>query len=169
MTRQVNVEPPAICYSLAEKYQALKYFRLDYAGISQEMLLFQIKAILAAGFPCGFGVTLYSSAYKPITLEQGLIPYPNVDVDKQIGGHAFVAVGYDNYRKIPHADPKKPPSQGAFLVRNSQGTEWGLKGYAWLPYDYVMAEWLKSTTLGLAASQDLGGSGKSPTEKPGSR
>jgi C1A family cysteine protease len=178
---KVNVEPPAICYSLAEKYQALKYFRLDYAGISQEMLLFQIKAILAAGFPCGFGVTLYSSAYKPITLEQGLIPYPNVDVDKQIGGHAFVAVGYDNYRKIPHADPKKPPSQGAFLVRNSQGTEWGLKGYAWLPYDYVMegltgdwwsllkAEWLKSTTLGLAASQDLGGSGKSPTEKPGSR
>jgi C1A family cysteine protease len=175
---KVNVEPPAICYSLAEKYQALKYFRLDYAGISQEMLLFQIKAILAAGFPCGFGVTLYSSAYKPITLEQGLIPYPNVDVDKQIGGHAFVAVGYDNYRKIPHADPKKPLSQGAFLVRNSQGTEWGLKGYAWLPYDYVMegltgdwwsllkAEWLKSTTLGLAASHDLAG-GKPPTTKPG--
>jgi C1A family cysteine protease len=176
---KVNVEPSAICYALAEKYQALKYFRLDYAGISQEMLLFQIKAVLAAGFPCGFGVTLYSSAYKPATLEQGLIPYPNVNVDKQVGGHAFVAVGYDNYRVIPHADPKKAPSQGALLIRNSQGTEWGIKGYAWLPYDYVMegltadwwslltAEWLKSTTLGLAAIQDLGGSGKSPTVRPG--
>jgi C1A family cysteine protease len=175
---KVNVEPSAICYSLAEKYQALKYFRLDYAGISQEMLLFQIKAVLAAGFPCGFGVTLYSSAYKSATLKQGIIPYPNVNLDKQIGGHAFVAVGYDNYRVIPHADPQKPSSQGAFLIRNSQGTEWGIKGYAWLPYDYVMegltadwwsllkAEWLKSTTLGLAAIQSPGDPIESPTEKP---
>ena len=32
---KVNEEPPAYCYAYAQNYQALKYFLLDYAGISK--------------------------------------------------------------------------------------------------------------------------------------
>ena len=44
--------------------------------------------------------------------------------EKQVGGHAVVAVGYDN------------PSQ-RFIVRNSWGRSWGQKGYFTMPYGYV--------------------------------
>ena len=28
-------------------------------------------------------------------------------------------------------------SKSQFFVRNSWGTDWGVKGYAWFPYDYI--------------------------------
>jgi C1A family cysteine protease len=134
---QLDEEPPPFCYSYAQSYQTLKYFRLDYAGISREALLLQIKAMLAAGFPAMFGFTIYSSAYREEHITLGHIPFPNSRQDEVIGGHAVVAVGYNDYKIINGADSTMF-SQGAFLIRNSWGTEWGEKGYGWLPYDYVL-------------------------------
>jgi C1A family cysteine protease len=48
------------------------------------------------------------------------------------GGHAIVAVGYDDNLVIGK-------DKGALLIRNSWGTGWGLSGYAWLNYKYVTA------------------------------
>ncbi len=45
-------------------------------------------------------------------------------------GHAVVAVGYDDGKKIGK-------DKGALLIRKSWGTEWGEKGYGWLPYSYL--------------------------------
>lgn len=135
---KVNEEPPAFCYSFAEAYKALRYFRLDYAGISKETLLLQIKAVLSAGFPCMFGFTLYTSAERAENASQGAIPFPAHKKDKVVGGHAVVAVGYDDYKEIYRTD-RDAPSIGALLIRNSLGANWGCKGYGWLPYDYVLA------------------------------
>ena len=41
-----------------------------------------------------------------------------------IGGHAVVGVGYDDAKQW-------------FIVRNSWGAGWGMKGYFTLPYAYV--------------------------------
>lgn len=160
---KVNEEPPPFCYSYAQNYQALKYFRLDYAGISSEALLFQIKAVLSSGFPCMFGFTIYSSAYEDTNTQQGWIPFPDAKRDKVKGGHAVVAVGYDDYQVVPRAD-RAGYTLGAFLIRNCWGKEWGKGGYGWLPYDYVQqgltydwwsllkAEWFEADLLGAGAN-----------------
>jgi C1A family cysteine protease len=49
------------------------------------------------------------------------MPGPN---EQTIGGHAVLAVGYDD-------------SQNWFIIRNSWGTGWGMQGYFTLPYDYL--------------------------------
>ncbi len=135
---KVDEEPPPYCYAYAQNYKTLKYFLLDYAGITTESLLFQVKAVLAAGFPCIFGLTLYTSVYKETNYKKGHIPYPDTNKDKVVGGHTAVVVGYDDYKFIPCAD-RQHYSRGAFLIRNSWGTEWGVNGYGWLPYDYILA------------------------------
>ena len=161
-------EPTTFCYSFAQNYQALKYFRLDYAGIAEDALLIQIKAVLLAGFPCMFGFTLYTSIHDEANVEKGYIPYPS-KLDKMEGGHAVVAVGYDDNRIIPNADGKR--SKGAVLIRNSWGTDWGNGGYGWLPYDYILAgltadwwsllksEWFESGKFGIGASHWKSGMG----------
>jgi C1A family cysteine protease len=44
--------------------------------------------------------------------------------EKTLGGHAVMAVGYDDASK-------------RFLVRNSWGADWGLQGYFTMPYSYL--------------------------------
>lgn len=114
-------EPQAFDYAMAHNFQAMKYFRLDSNGISGQMLLDHIKWMLAAGLPCMFGFTVYSSLTN-----DGWIPFPNKN-DTLQGGHAIVAVGYNDTM-----------GGGALKIRNSWGTSWGHDGYGWLPYDYVL-------------------------------
>ncbi|MBD2495393.1 C1 family peptidase [Nostoc sp. FACHB-280] len=171
---KVDDEPPPYCYAYAQNYKTLKYFLLDYAGITTESLLFQVKAVLAAGFPCIFGLTLYTSAYEETNSKKGYIPYPDPHKDKVVGGHTAVVVGYDDYKFIQCAD-RTHYSRGAFLIRNSWGTEWGRNGYGWLPYDYVLAgltsawwsllkaEWFDESNFGSARK---GGEG-AYSDKPG--
>ena len=165
---KVDDEPLPYCYAYAQNYKILKYFLLDYPGIPTENLLFQIKAVIAAGFPCIFGFTIYTSAYENSNSEKGHIPYPEREKDKVVGAHTVVAVGYDDDKLIQCADRKKY-SKGAFLIRNSWGSEWGEEGYGWLPYDYVLAgltsawwsllnsEWFDEDNFGSAATGGQGG------------
>jgi C1A family cysteine protease len=125
-----DVEPTAFCYSFAKEYQAMQYYRLDPPGTPAIVLLQRIKTNLSAKLPSMFGFTIFSSHVEAAS--NGEFPYP-VEGDKRVGGHAVVAAGYDDDRRI-----KGAPNQGALLVRNSWGTGWGDAGYGWLPYDYVL-------------------------------
>ncbi|MFM7448088.1 MAG: peptidoglycan-binding protein [Leptolyngbyaceae cyanobacterium] len=162
----VDEAPPALCYSYAQNYQTLKYFRLDRADLSPRNLLLKVKAVLAAGFPCMFGFTTYTSIYNEDNIEQGFIPFPDKERERVVGGHSVVAVGYNDHKRLPYPDGTDRP--GALLIRNSWGREWGLGGYGWLPYDYVLkgltgdwwsllkAEWFGQGYFGLEA-RDPGG------------
>jgi len=44
--------------------------------------------------------------------------------ERMIGGHAVMAIGYDQSKKC-------------LLVRNSWGADWGLGGYFTLPFAYL--------------------------------
>jgi len=131
----IDKEPPAFCYAFAQNYQAISYFRLDSPGITPAELVRQIKVNLAAGLPAMFGFTVYSSFSQ--AAGTGKIPCP-ADGEKTAGGHAVMAVGYDDAMKIENSGPKGPESKGAFIIRNSWGTGWGADGYGWLPYEYVL-------------------------------
>lgn len=126
-------EPPAFCYALAQSFQAVKYLRLDPPGTKPDAALPQIKSFLASGLPTMFGFTVYSSIRQAD--DDGKIPLPS-EGEKVEGGHAIVAVGYDDSTTIKNTT-KGVTSKGAFKIRNSWGTSWGDRGYGWLPYDYV--------------------------------
>lgn len=130
-------EPSAFCYSFAQSFQAITYYRLDPPGTTTTDLLNRIKANLAGGLPSMFGFTVFSSYKQAETSNpKGQIPFPTIG-ERIVGGHAVVAVGYDNKMKIQNTTPGSNPTTGALLIRNSWGTDWGTGGYGWLPYDYV--------------------------------
>ena len=128
-------EPSAFCYAYAQNYQAISYYRLDRRVTPREQLLRRVKRFLAAGLPSMFGFTVYSSYTQARTT--GKIPYPS-DGEVRVGGHAVVAVGYDDNMEIENTNVDLPSkTTGALLIRNSWGTRWGNEGYGWLPYKYV--------------------------------
>jgi C1A family cysteine protease len=86
-----------------------------------------LKICLSQGHPFVFGFMVYSSFESNTVSNTGIVPMPKRN-EKILGGHAVLAVGYDDNQK-------------RFLVRNSWGTDWGLpgdlRGYFTIPYDYL--------------------------------
>ncbi|MCE5344966.1 MAG: hypothetical protein LLG13_01595 [Bacteroidales bacterium] len=137
-------EPDAFVYSVANNYEALKYFSHDpqavgtdrRRSVSRAEVLESLKKYLEAGIPSMFGFWGFPSFDN--TNVPGGIPYP-CEGESAEWGHAVVAVGYDDEKKIKNLKCKKE-TKGALLIRNSWGDSWGEKGYGWLPYDYVLNE-----------------------------
>jgi C1A family cysteine protease len=109
-------KPPAKAYKDAASDRAVSYQRLVQA-------LSQMKGCLAAGYPFVFGFTVYESFESPAVARSGHASLPG-SAEKVIGGHAVMGVGYSDARQW-------------FLVRNSWGSSWGMKGYFTLPYAYI--------------------------------
>ena len=78
---------------------------------------------LAEGYPFVFGFTVYESFESQKVARTGIANMP-AKKERTIGGHAVMAVGFDQ-------------SEKRFLVRNSWGAKWGKDGYFTMPYEYV--------------------------------
>jgi len=83
----------------------------------------QIKQSLAAGNPVILGMSVFASFEGQDIAKTGMMPMP-LDGEKFLGGHAVMAVGYDE------------PSQ-RLIIRNSWGREWGVDGHFCMPYEFV--------------------------------
>jgi C1A family cysteine protease len=108
-------KPPAPCFKEATNHQVTSYHRI--------LSLQQMKQCLAEGYPFVFGFSVYDGFESPAVAKTGKLNLPKPG-EKQLGGHAVCAVGYDDSAK-------------RVLVRNSWGTDWGVKGYFTMPYDYI--------------------------------
>jgi C1A family cysteine protease len=118
---QFASRPPDTCYAEARHVRALHYRRLNHS-------LDSLKGCLAEGYPFVFGITVYESFESPQVKQTGAVVMPEKH-ESVIGGHAMMAVGYDDARQ-------------ALIVRNSWGPNWGDQGYCYLPYDYLIARGL---------------------------
>jgi C1A family cysteine protease len=152
-------EPGAFCYAFASNFQSLQYYRHDPPGTNPAALLESIKSSLAAGLPSMFGFTVYNSIAQ--ASGSGAIPFP-VGGETVEGGHAVVAAGYDDNKRIRNTSTGGITTTGAIRIRNSWGTGWGQSGYGWLPYEYILRglavdwwslvkmEWIDTGQFGLA-------------------
>lgn len=109
-------KPPAQVYE-----DALKNKVTSYQRVPQDLA--HIKGSLAQGYPVVFGFTVYSSFESQQVASTGVVPMPAAG-EQVLGGHAVVAVGYDD-------------SASRFIVRNSWGTAWGMDGFFTMPYEYL--------------------------------
>jgi C1A family cysteine protease len=109
-------KPPASCYQSALANQALAYQRVPQT-------LNQMRGCLAHGSPFVFGFTVYESFEGPDVAKTGVVALPAAG-ESVLGGHAVLAVGYDD-------------ATARFTVRNSWGPDWGLGGYFTMPYAYL--------------------------------
>ena len=116
-------KPSKQAYDDGAKHKSILYQRVTQT-------LPQLKGCLAAGFPFVFGFVVYESFESQEVASSGEGQMPKAG-EKQLGGHAVLAVGYDE-------------DQQRFIIRNSWGPNWGLKGYFTLPYPYLLQDTLSS-------------------------
>jgi C1A family cysteine protease len=88
-------------------------------------LLTTIKNLLASGLSSMFGFTVFNSYTQGNTT--GKVPFP-VGADQQVGGHAVIAVGYDDVMHMKNTGPGADETVGALLIRNSCSTGWAAAG-----------------------------------------
>jgi C1A family cysteine protease len=115
--------PSQKCFTDAKKYKALTYQRL----IQDQNTM---KGCLAEGFPFVYGFTVYESMMSSAVAKTGMVPMPGMK-EKVLGGHAILAVGFDDSKQL-------------FKFRNSWGTSWGDGGYGYMPYAYLTDDNLAS-------------------------
>lgn len=79
---------------------------------------------ITAGYPVIVGFSVYSSFESASVARTGVMPYPDTSREKLLGGHAVLIVGYDK-------------TNSTFIVRNSWGTNWGDRGYFYMPFRVI--------------------------------
>lgn len=119
-TSEFAQKPHLSCYQDALKHQVQSYHRVSRN-------LDQFKGCLAEGYPFVFGFTVYSAFESKKTAQTGVLNMPDKKREQVVGGHAVLAVGYDDKSKC-------------FTARNSWGEDWGKDGYFTMPYSYLLEE-----------------------------
>jgi C1A family cysteine protease len=97
---------------------------LEVCRVQQQ--LDDVKTYVLTGLPVVFGCIVFQSFESPEVAQTGMVPVPKFR-EPALGGHCMAIVGFDDTVK-----------GGSFIVRNSWGTSWGLAGYCYIPYAYLM-------------------------------
>jgi len=84
-----------------------------------------MKQSIIDGLPFVFGISIYESFESINVKNTGYVPMPDTSNEKLLGGHAVMAVMFDDDKKVVGC-------------RNSWGSDWGDKGHFYLPYDYIL-------------------------------
>ena len=126
-------KPPSPAFKAAKTKLVTLYQRLIQDANT-------MRGCLASGYPFVFGFTVYESFESDEVAKTGIVPLPGSS-EKVVGGHAVMALGYDDTAR-------------EFIVRNSWGDSWGQKGYFRIPYAYLTSTSLASDFWTVRAVED---------------
>lgn len=112
----VDSQPTTDCYTKAQNFKGLQIAQVGWGDGVRQMLANNLPVCIAMRTAPGD----FARARESGKLE----PPANGQWEQAGGGHAMLAVGYDDHRN-------------AWLVRNSWGAGWGNGGYVWIDYDYL--------------------------------
>jgi C1A family cysteine protease len=118
-----RIEAPKNVYTSAVQGRISNYARVNQTTQDIQLTLANGNAVL-------FGFSIYQSFQSQAVADSGIVPMPRHH-ERLLGGHAVVAVGYDNATQ-------------RFKVRNSWGPDWGQGGYFTIPYAYLLNQNLSS-------------------------
>ena len=121
---RLRKRPSKEAFDRAATRKIVEYHRIARGTAKRGAFLKHLKQCLADGCPFLFGFMLYKSFETKEVKRTGIMPLPDWRRERPLGGHAVMAVGYDDRRM-------------SVLVRNSWGPQWGLSGYFWMPYGLI--------------------------------
>lgn len=116
--KKFTVRPTDECYADALARTITSYQSLETID--------EVLQALNSNKPVVIGLTVYDS-FNLVSKSNPVIHAPFDHETHTGGGHAMTIVGYDLNKQ-------------QFLVKNSYGTDWGDRGYGWLPFEYVETE-----------------------------
>jgi len=112
-----KTRPNDTCYKKAQKNKIIEYKKITQT-------LDELRACLQQGTPFVFGFSVYESFENNEVANTGIMKIPRKG-EKLLGGHAVMAVGYDDTTEM-------------FIIRNSWGPYWGELGYFYMPYEFMI-------------------------------
>ncbi|MGM9739705.1 MAG: C1 family peptidase [Candidatus Cryptobacteroides sp.] len=112
---KISMEPPKEAYDDAENRKIVKA-----KAVRKEIQ--DIKSAVCEGYPVAISLKIFNS-FNP---SKGFIPMPSDEeiAEGKSGNHAMVICGYNDEARF-------------FVVRNSWGNKFGIKGYCYIPYTYI--------------------------------
>ena len=112
---QFTQRPSPQAMADAGRYRIAHYHRIHST--------IEIKQALVLNQPVVIGIAIFESFESAEVARTGIVPIPDQDRERFLGGHATVIVGYRDQDAV-------------FIVRNSWGSTWGMDGYFTLSYGF---------------------------------
>lgn len=94
-----------------------------YLSVPQNLV--HLKQALVSGFPVVIGIQVYESFESEDVAKSGVVPMPDTQTEKNLGGHCVCIYSYDD-------------ASQRFTLSNSWSSTWGNQGFFTLPYDFVL-------------------------------
>ena len=123
-----NIVPPNYCIRDAKS----RIKQITYLSVEQNLRV--IKNCIYRGYPVILGVNMYESFESKDSLDSGNITMPDVDVEKNLGFHCILLIGYNEDNR----------DNRFFIFINSWGEKVGYNGLFNIPYEYILSNDLAS-------------------------
>ena len=116
----LTIQPPLVCYQEGLNHCAEQQNSL----LDPDNILNALKQCIVNNLPVVIGILVYASFESQDTAQTGYVVMPNPETENLLGGHALVALGYDDNRNV-------------VIVQNSWSENWGDHGFGYIPYAFI--------------------------------
>jgi C1A family cysteine protease len=111
------LRPTPAQYESAKRYTLGAYHGVPNADVAASVLGDPVP------WPICIGFTVYESFESDEVASSGIMPVP-ASGEKELSGHEVLILGYDLAKQLA-------------LCQNSWGTDWGQKGFFWMPMEIL--------------------------------